>query len=80
MNNDILIAKLRPGQEIDAILHCVKGIGQDHAKFSPVGECVSMYMCLCVCCACACVFVGACLCVLFSDGPIPFFTITARFR
>ena len=38
VNNDILIAKLRPGQEIDAMLHCVKGIGQDHAKFSPVGE------------------------------------------
>lgn len=37
---DILIAKLRPGHEIDAVLHCVKGIGEDHIKFSPVGECV----------------------------------------
>lgn len=34
---DILIAKLRPGHEIDAVLHCVKGIGEDHIKFSPVG-------------------------------------------
>jgi DNA-directed RNA polymerases I and III subunit RPAC1 len=31
-----LIAKLRPGQEIDCELHCHKGIGKDHAKFSPV--------------------------------------------
>ncbi|KAJ5994478.1 DNA-directed RNA polymerase I and III subunit RPAC1 [Penicillium sp. IBT 35674x] len=33
---DILIAKLRPGQKIEMELHCVKGIGADHAKFSPV--------------------------------------------
>ncbi|SAM67091.1 probable Rpc40-40 kD subunit of DNA-directed RNA polymerases I and III [Ustilago bromivora] len=32
----ILIAKLRPGQELDLELHCEKGIGRDHAKFSPV--------------------------------------------
>lgn len=55
MNNDILIAKLRPGQEIDAMLHCVKGIGQDHAKFSPVGKslvdtCVYvLYICVFMC-------------------------------
>ncbi|XP_065918327.1 DNA-directed RNA polymerases I and III subunit RPAC1-like isoform X2 [Dysidea avara] len=36
VHDDILVAKLRPGQAIDAELHCVKGIGQDHAKFSPV--------------------------------------------
>ena len=36
--NDILIAKLRPGQEIDVRLICVKGVGKDHAKFSPVGK------------------------------------------
>ncbi|XP_071962083.1 DNA-directed RNA polymerases I and III subunit RPAC1-like [Antedon mediterranea] len=36
VNDDILIAKLRPGQEIDVKLNCVKGIGKDHAKFSPV--------------------------------------------
>ncbi|EHY53696.1 DNA-directed RNA polymerase core subunit rpc40 [Exophiala dermatitidis] len=33
---DILIAKLRPGQEIDMVLHAHLGIGADHAKFSPV--------------------------------------------
>jgi DNA-directed RNA polymerase I and III subunit RPAC1 len=32
----ILIAKLRPGQEINIKMYCVKGIGADHAKFSPV--------------------------------------------
>ncbi|OCF33497.1 DNA-directed RNA polymerase I and III subunit RPAC1 [Kwoniella heveanensis CBS 569] len=33
---DILLCKLRPGQQID--LHCFarKGVGADHAKFSPV--------------------------------------------
>ena len=36
VNPDILIAKLRPGQVIDMELHCIKGIGMDHAKFSPV--------------------------------------------
>ncbi|KAI8868672.1 DNA-directed RNA polymerases I and III subunit RPAC1 [Ramicandelaber brevisporus] len=36
VHGNILIAKLRPGQEIDCEIHCVKGIGQDHAKFSPV--------------------------------------------
>ncbi|KAK7541041.1 putative DNA-directed RNA polymerase I and III subunit Rpc40 [Phyllosticta citribraziliensis] len=33
---DILIAKLRPGQSINLSMHCVKGIGADHTKFSPV--------------------------------------------
>ncbi|KAJ5482795.1 DNA-directed RNA polymerase I and III subunit RPAC1 [Penicillium diatomitis] len=36
VNPDILIAKLRPGQKIDLEMHCIKGIGADHAKFSPV--------------------------------------------
>ncbi|XP_064600500.1 DNA-directed RNA polymerases I and III subunit RPAC1-like [Liolophura sinensis] len=36
VHDDILIAKMRPGQEIDLSVHCVKGIGKDHAKFSPV--------------------------------------------
>jgi DNA-directed RNA polymerase I and III subunit RPAC1 len=36
VNPDILIAKLRPGQCIDLTMHCHKGIGADHAKFSPV--------------------------------------------
>ena len=36
VNPSILLAKLRPGQIIEAELHCIKGIGADHAKFSPV--------------------------------------------
>ncbi|KAG9464894.1 hypothetical protein GDO78_019238 [Eleutherodactylus coqui] len=36
VQTDILIAQLRPGQEIHVVMHCVKGIGKDHAKFSPV--------------------------------------------
>lgn len=35
-NPDILIVKMRPGQEISLTMHAMKGIGQDHAKFSPV--------------------------------------------
>lgn len=34
---DIIIAKLRPGQEIDVEMHCEKGMGKLHAKWSPVG-------------------------------------------
>lgn len=33
---DIVIAKMAPGQEMEMELHCEKGIGKDHAKFSPV--------------------------------------------
>lgn len=33
---DILIAKMRPGQQIELLMHAYKGVGQDHAKFSPV--------------------------------------------
>ncbi|KAK4221831.1 DNA-directed RNA polymerase [Podospora fimiseda] len=36
VNPDILIAKLRPGQEIDIKMHMIKGVGSNHAKFSPV--------------------------------------------
>eukprot|EP00123_Amoebidium_parasiticum_P010985 comp20445_c0_seq1/m.25996 comp20445_c0_seq1/g.25996 ORF comp20445_c0_seq1/g.25996 comp20445_c0_seq1/m.25996 type:complete len:354 (-) comp20445_c0_seq1:437-1498(-) len=37
--DDILIMKLRPGQEMDIEMHCEKGIGKTHAKWSPVGTC-----------------------------------------
>jgi DNA-directed RNA polymerase I and III subunit RPAC1 len=33
---DTLLAKLRPGQIIDLELHAEKGLGRDHAKWSPV--------------------------------------------
>jgi DNA-directed RNA polymerase I and III subunit RPAC1 len=33
---NILLAKLRPSQEISLKAHCVLGVGSDHAKFSPV--------------------------------------------
>lgn len=36
VNPDILVAKLRPGQVIDIEMHAIKGVGSDHAKFSPV--------------------------------------------
>ncbi|KAL4082088.1 DNA-directed RNA polymerase [Scleroderma yunnanense] len=35
-NRNIVLVKLRPGQEVDMELHAVKGLGKDHAKFSPV--------------------------------------------
>lgn len=40
-NPNILLAKLRPGQEIEMELHAVKGVGKDHAKWSPVGKSTS---------------------------------------
>ena len=39
--DDILLAKLRPGQEIEMELICEKGIGKTHAKWSPV--CTAYY-------------------------------------
>ncbi|KAF9013418.1 DNA-directed RNA polymerase [Cyathus striatus] len=35
-NKDIVLAKMRPGQEVEIEMHAVKGVGKDHAKFSPV--------------------------------------------
>lgn len=36
-NPNIVLAKLRPGQEVDIEVHALKSVGKDHAKFSPVG-------------------------------------------
>jgi DNA-directed RNA polymerase I and III subunit RPAC1 len=36
ISEDILLAKLRPGQVIELEAHARKGVGKDHAKFSPV--------------------------------------------
>lgn len=36
IHDDILLAKLRPGQTIELEAHARKGEGKDHAKFSPV--------------------------------------------
>ena len=41
LHDDILIAKMRPGQEIEMDLICEKGIGKTHAKWSPV--CTAYY-------------------------------------
>lgn len=38
-NPNIVLAKLRPGQQVEMELHAVKGVGKDHSKFSPVGMC-----------------------------------------
>lgn len=37
VHDDIVICKLKPGQSVALEAHAVKGIGADHAKFSPVG-------------------------------------------
>ena len=41
VHSDILLAKLGPGQEIEADLWCEKGIGATHTKWSPV--CTASY-------------------------------------
>lgn len=35
VHDDIVVAKLRPGQRIEFEAHCHKGIGKDHTKYSP---------------------------------------------
>ncbi|KAI0315367.1 DNA-directed RNA polymerase [Amylostereum chailletii] len=35
-NPDIVLVKLRPGQEINMEMHALKGVAKDHAKFSAV--------------------------------------------
>lgn len=36
VHDDILIAQLRPGQEIDLMMHCVKGIGENPVSLTVV--------------------------------------------
>ena len=36
LHNNIVIAHLRPGQELDVYMTCIKGIGKDNAKWTPV--------------------------------------------
>jgi DNA-directed RNA polymerase I and III subunit RPAC1 len=43
-SNNILLAILAPGQEIVIEAHCFKGVGKEHAKWSPVSTC--WYRCL----------------------------------
>lgn len=44
VHGDILVAKLRPGQEIELEAHAQRGTGRDHAKYSPVATaCYRLY-------------------------------------
>ena len=36
IHGDIVLAKLAPGETLELEAHAVKGVGKDHAKFSPV--------------------------------------------
>ena len=38
VDDNILIAELQLGHEIDIVMHAMKGIAADHSKFSPVGK------------------------------------------
>ena len=44
VHEDILIAKLRPGQSIALEAHCRKGVGKDHAKWIPVATAVYQFV------------------------------------
>jgi DNA-directed RNA polymerase I and III subunit RPAC1 len=35
VHDDIVLTKLRPGQGVHFEAHCRRGVGKDHAKFSP---------------------------------------------
>ena len=37
-HDDIVLTNLTPGQTIDLEVHCQKGIGKEHIKWSPVGN------------------------------------------
>ncbi|KAJ7221665.1 DNA-directed RNA polymerase [Mycena pura] len=45
LNPNIVLAKLRPGQQVEMTLHALKGVGKDHAKFSPVGKAFAPFIC-----------------------------------
>ena len=36
VTDSIVLTKMRPGQRIHATMHCYKGLGKEHAKWSPV--------------------------------------------
>ncbi|KAJ3206818.1 DNA-directed RNA polymerases I and III subunit RPAC1 [Clydaea vesicula] len=36
VDEDIILTKMRPGQQINLEMFAVKGVGQDHVKFSPI--------------------------------------------
>lgn len=36
VHDDIVLAKMRPGQRIEFEAHCRRGVGKDHTKYSPV--------------------------------------------
>lgn len=49
VHDDILVAQLRPGQELDIIMHCVKGIGKDFNEDNEDGAKSYKYVNICMC-------------------------------
>jgi len=43
VHNDVLITKLRPGQELEMEMYCEKGYGRTHAKWNPVATASYQY-------------------------------------